>query len=185
MDSFELNKIAGAVLVALLIIMALGVSSDIIFHSETPETPGFAIEVAEADGDGHGAAAEAKEEVVPLGVRLASADAAKGEKVIKKCAACHTFEQGGANKVGPNLYDIVNRHPGSHEGFKYSSGMSEYGTANAEWTFDKLDHFLTKPKDVVAGTSMGFAGLKKPEDRANLLAYLRSLSASPAALPAE
>lgn len=185
MDSFELNKIAGAVLLSLLIIMALGVTSDIIFHAETPETPGYAIEVADAGGEDHGAAAEAAVEVVPLSVRLASADVAKGEKVTKKCAACHTFEQGGANKVGPNLYGIVNRHPGSHEGFKYSSSMTEFGSANAEWTFEDLDHFLTKPKDFIPGTSMGFAGLKKPEDRADLLAYLRTLSASPAALPAE
>ena len=185
MDSFEFNKVAGAILLSLLIIMALGVSSDIIFHSEAPETPGYAIEVAEADGEDQGAAVEAPQEVASIGARLASADVAKGEKVLKKCAACHTVEQGGKNKVGPNLYDIVNRKPGGFGGFKYSSGMADFGGANPEWTYENLDHFLAKPKDVVNGTTMGFAGLKKPEDRANLIAYLRTLSASPAPLSAE
>ncbi len=181
MDSFELNKIAGAVLLSLLIVMALGVTSDIIFDSETPETPGYVIEVADA-GD-TGGAAEVVEEVVPIGTLLASADAAKGEKVAKKCAACHTFEQGGANKVGPNLYEIVSRKPAAHEGFDYSPAMVEYGAEHV-WSFENLDHFLEKPKDAVPGTKMSFAGLRKADERADLLAYMRTLAATPEPLPA-
>ena len=107
----------------------------------------------------------------------------KGKKVARKCAACHSFDEGGANKVGPNLWNVVMRKAGSVEGFKYSSAMTEFG-ADHSWTFEELNDFLAKPKAHLPGTSMTFAGLKKPDDRADVLAYLRSLSDSPAPLPA-
>ncbi|WP_319774853.1 cytochrome c family protein [Breoghania sp.] len=182
MNSFELNKIAGAVLLALLVLMALGVSSDIIFDHEAPETPGYPIAVATADGAAEGAVAEA-EKVVPLAVRLAEADIGAGEKVTKKCAACHTFDNGGANKVGPNLWDVVGRKPGAHEGFKYSNAMLAFAEEHPEWTYEQLDEFVTKPKDHIPGTNMAFAGLSKPDDRANLIVYLHSLSDNPLPLP--
>ncbi|WP_417688543.1 c-type cytochrome [Roseibium sp.] len=184
MDSFTLNKAAGAVLTVLLLTMGVGIVSDIIFHPAMPEKPGYEIEVASDGGESGAPAAEAAAEE-PIAVRLASASAADGEKAAKKCAACHSFDQGGANKVGPALWDIVGRKPGAHEGFAYSTAMVAFGEANPAWTFEELDGFLTKPKDHVPGTSMGFAGIRKSDERADLIAYLREQSGSPVPLPAE
>ncbi|MFD1697068.1 c-type cytochrome [Roseibium aestuarii] len=182
MDSFTLNKAAGAVLMVLILTMGVGIVSDIIFETEEPETPGYAIAVATEEGGAGAETAEAATEE-PIAVRLASASAADGEKVAKKCAACHDFSQGGANKVGPALWGVVGRKPASHEGFAYSAGMVAFGEQNPEWSFDHLDAFILKPKDHVPGTSMGFAGLKKPEERADLIAYLREQADSPVPLP--
>ena len=181
--SFMLNKVAGALLTVLLLVMALGIVSDIIFNPAVPEKPGYEIEVAvESSGE---AETSSEPEIEPIGVRLASASAADGEKVAKKCAACHEFQQGGKNKVGPALWNIVGRAPGSHEGFGYSSAMTAYGEANAEWTYESLDNFFAAPKKYIDGTSMAFAGLRKPDDRADLIAYLREQADSPAPLPTE
>lgn len=183
MDSFEFNKIAMSVLGVVFIVMSLNFLSESLFHTERPETMGYAVEVAEASG-----AAEPEEDTGPafdpITPLLASADIGAGEKAIKKCSACHTFEQGGANKVGPALWDIVNRDIASIDGFGYSSALTEYG-ADKTWTYESLNGFLWKPKTYIKGTSMGFAGIKKAEDRADIVAYLRSLSANPAPLPAE
>ena len=152
-----------------------------MFASPAPEKPGFAIEAAEpAEGGAGSAAAEAK----PIADLLATANAEAGAAVFKKCQACHTGEKGGPNKVGPDLWDIVDRPVASHEGFAYSAGMKEFSKGGTEkWTYDNLNHFITSPKKLVKGTAMGFAGLKKDEDRANVIAYLRTLSDSPKPLP--
>ncbi|MEM1049236.1 MAG: cytochrome c family protein [Pseudomonadota bacterium] len=180
MDSFELNKIAGALLGALLFVFGTGFLSELIFYEHHPETPGYVIEIAEAATD------DAAEEPVVISVAalMANADVAGGEKAARKCSACHTFDNGGANKVGPNLWNIVNRAFGAVEGFKYSSALMEYA-AEKTWTFDELNGFLQNPRQHLPGTSMGFAGLKKDDERADMLAYLRSLSDSPAPLPTE
>ncbi len=182
MDSFEFNKVAMSLLGVLFVVMSLSFLSEGLFHSEKPETPGYIVDVAEASADG--AAKEAGPAYDPINELLAAADIAAGEKVSKKCTACHTFDDGGADKVGPHLWGVVGRPIAGAEGFSYSSALKEYA-ADKTWTYDELNGFLWKPKAHVKGTSMGFAGVKKTQDRANLVAYLRSLSASPVPLPGE
>ena len=114
---------------------------------------------------------------------IGSQDVADGEKVAKKCKACHAFEEGGKNKSGPPLWDVVNRPVGAAEGFRYSKAMIEFGEGGKTWTYETLDAYLVAPKKVVPKTKMAFAGLKKEKDRAAILAYLRSLSSNPAPLP--
>jgi len=181
MNSSTLNTAAGAFLGVVFVLFTVSIVSEGIFHSEAPEEPGFAIVAAESTGGD--TAVAASDELAAIGPLLASADAAAGEKVFKKCAACHTVEPGGANKVGPALYDIVNRPIAVHEGFNYSTALKEYATTANTWTYENLNKFLHAPKKDVPGTAMGFAGLKKEDDRANLLAYLRQQAASPADLP--
>ena len=183
MDSFELNKMAGGLLATVFIVLSVGLARDAIFDKPAPATPGYAIAAGEAAaGGGEAAGGETAAAVEPIAPLLASADAAAGEAVFKKCAACHTGESGGANKVGPNLWNIVNRPVATHEGFNYSAGMKEYG-AGKTWDYESIAQFVTKPKALVKGTSMGFAGLAKADERANLIAYLRTLADSPVPLP--
>lgn len=172
MNFFEINKAFGALLLALIIVMVTGMLSSYIFSEDLPETPGFNIEVADASGNT--AAPKEEEAPVDFATLLASADLEKGKKVTKKCASCHTFEQGGKNKIGPNLFGIVDRAPASIDGFKYSDAMKAFADGNS-WNTDTLNTFLTKPKDLVSKTNMSFAGLKKDKDRANLIGYLQSL----------
>lgn len=183
MDSFEFNKIAGAVLGTALVVFGLNELSKIIYHAPKPEKQGFAIEVAEAaSGTGDAAAAAPAAPAESLGKMLASADATKGQAVFKTCAACHDGSKGGPNKVGPNLWGIVGRMHGSHEGFAYSDAMA--ALKDKPWTYEALNEFITSPKTAIPGTKMGFGGLKKDSDRANLLAYLQTLSDSPVPFPA-
>ena len=181
MDSFELNKIAGAVLGTLLFVMGLGILSDTIFHPEAPLVTGYALPGAAETVAG--AATPAAAAIAPISVRLASADPARGEKAVAKCKACHNFVEGAGAKVGPDLYNIVNRAIATVAGFGYSAPMKAHGDAGDTWTYDRLDQFLHSPKGYVKGTIMAFAGVAKPEERADIIAYLRTLSATPAALP--
>lgn len=180
MDSFELNKMAGALLGTVFIVMSVGLARDALFDNPAPAKPGF--EIVAAEGGAEAGGGEAPAAVEPIAPLLASADAAAGEAVFKKCASCHTIDNGGANKVGPNLWGIVGRGMGTHAGFNYSAGMKEFA-AGKSWDYESLATFVTKPKAFIKGTSMGFAGLAKPEERANLIAYLRGLSDSPVPLP--
>jgi len=183
MNWIDLQKIFGAVLGTLLFIMAGGFLAEAIYHPVESTGGGFTLEVADAGSDGHNAEAAVAE--VSLATLLANADAAKGEKLTKKCKNCHSFDEGGANKAGPHLYDVVGRPIGSAEGFGYSEVVVGYNAEGKTWTYENLNAFLTKPKDFAPGTKMSFAGLKKETDRANLLAYLHTLSAAPVAFPAE
>ena len=182
MDSFEWNKIFMSVLGIAFMVMSLNFLSDSLFHSEAPEQPGYAIEVAENTGSEP--AEEKGPAFDPISGLLASADIGAGENTFKKCAACHSNEAGGANKVGPGLYGIVGRDIASVDGFSYSSALKAYGEGKT-WGYEELNGFLWKPKTYVKGTSMGFAGIKKAEDRAEIIAYLRSLADNPLPLPAE
>jgi len=177
MDSFELNKIAGAVLGVLTFTLGLNVFADILFSSHAPEKPGFEIAVQEASSGEAQAAAPA---AVPLPVLLAAASAEKGAAVAKKCAACHNFVEGAGAKVGPDLYGIVGRPVASAAGFAYSGAMKAHG---GEWTFQDLSDFIKNPKADIPGTAMGFAGIAKDTERADLLVYLNTLSHSPLPLP--
>ncbi len=177
MDSFEWNKIAGAVLFALLVGVGLRIATGILFEAEPPEPPGYSIAVA---NEGGGAAPEAPKSIAVL---LASADPQKGANSAKKCLACHTLGKGEANKVGPNLYGVVMRPIASHEGYDYSDAMKAFAQENGNWTYEHLNTFLHDPGGTVSGTKMTFAGLKNDSERANVIAYLRTLSDNPEPLP--
>ena len=181
MDSFELNKIMGAVLGTLLFVMGAGFVAEAIYHPIQGQGPGYALpepEVAEG-----GEAVEAAPEV-PLGVLLASASAERGAAAARKCQSCHNFGEGEPNKQGPHLFGVVGRVEGSVSDFAYSDGMLAHNAAGDVWTYENLNHFLTKPSDYVPGTKMNFAGIRTAEERADILAYLQTLAASPVPFPA-
>jgi cytochrome c len=181
MNSFELNKIIGAILGTLLFVMGVGFVAEAIYAPIEGRGPGYAL--PEPEGE---AGAEAAEEApaVPLGTLLASAVPEQGANAARKCQSCHNFGEGEANKAGPVLYGVVGRVIGGHEGFAYSDGMQAHQAAGDTWTYEFLDAFLAAPKATVPGTKMNFAGVGNPEERANILAYLGTLSADPVPFPA-
>ena len=182
MNSY-VNMAVGALLGTIFVLMSVSIASEGIFHSEAPEKEGFAIVAQEAPAAG-GGAGEAAAAAVPIAKLLASADAKAGETIFKKCQACHDATKGGPNKVGPNLFGVVDRPIATHEGFAYSAAIKDFSKGGGEkWTFDHLNHFLTAPKKYIAGTAMGFAGLPKDTDRANVILYLHTLADSPVPLP--
>jgi len=178
MDGFELNKIMGAVLGTLLFTLSLNIVAGGLFAPHAPEKAGYEIAVEETPAAGSAQAAIPPAE--PIDVRLASADLKKGEAAAKKCLACHSFEKGGPNKVGPNLYGVIGGPRAHAQGFSYSAAMKDAG---GTWDFEALDKFLTNPRGEIKGTSMAFAGIKRPEERADVIAYLNSLSDNPQPLP--
>ena len=181
MDSFELNKIFGAVLGTLTFVMLASFGSELLFNEKHSAKAGYELPIP-AD-TGPAVAAKPAEPAEPIEKRLASADKAKGETTFKQCAACHTPDKGGANKVGPNLWSIVERSHGKAPGFAYSAGMKTFAAKGEKWTFDSLDKFLEAPKAYIAGTSMSYAGISSPKTRADMIAYLTSLADAPVALP--
>lgn len=170
MSDLTFNKIAGAVLATGLAIVGLRELSNGVFAGEHPEKAGYAIAVAETTEEG-GAAAEAP---IDWGTVLPTADVKAGEAVFAKCKSCHTVDNGGANGTGPNLWAIVGRKPGSHAGFAYSPGMVDLGGKVPVWDDEHISEFVKAPQKYLAGTKMTFVGLKKAEDRINLIAYLRT-----------
>lgn len=183
MESSQSNKFIMAFLATVFVVMTIGISSDAIFSTSHPEKAGY--EIAAAEGGAPAAGGKEAAVAVPIATLLASADPARGATVFKRCAACHTSEKGGANKVGPHLWDVVNRPMATVEGFSYSAAMKEFSQGGKEvWDYEHLNKFLTSPKGYIKGTAMGFAGDKKDNERADLIAYLRSLSDNPAPLPA-
>lgn len=178
MDSFEFNKMAGALLGSLLFVLGSGVLADVIFSRPVPAKPGYDLPAAQtAAGEASAKAAPA----VPLPELLAKADPKKGEADAKACQTCHNFAKGAGPKIGPPLYGVVGRPKGSVAGFDYSSGMKAKG---GNWTFEDLNSFITEPRDYVSGTKMAFAGVSEATKRADIIAYLRTLSDNPLPLPA-
>ncbi len=170
MSDLTFNKVAGAVLATGLAIVGLREVSAGIFAPHPVEKPGYAITVAEATGEG-GAAAEAP---IDWGTVLPAADVKAGEAVFAKCKSCHTIEAGGANGTGPNLHGTLGKKPGTHAGFAYSPAMIEHGNKVGVWGYEEISEFLKAPQKHVAGTKMTFVGLKKPEDRIAIIAYLHA-----------
>ena len=180
MDSFELNKIIAAVLLVALIIIGIGKLSDAIFYVEKPKTPGYVVEVEQATTASTETKSDTSIEKVDIAALMAMADLAHGEKVFKKCAACHSIVKGGKNNIGPALYNVVNRQVGVVSDYKYSKALTEYGK---NWTFEELNGYLIRPAKWIKGTKMAFAGLKKEKDRASVILYLNQNSDNPLPLP--
>ena len=178
MDELRLNKVfAGFLFAALLLMAGIKVADVMVPHQELAENA-YVIEVAETTDIATSAPVDTGPK--PILALLAGADLDAGEKLSKKCSACHVFDAGGKNKVGPALWNVVNRPLGASEGYAYSDALAGFGGA---WDYAALNAFLAKPKGYISGTKMNFAGLKKPQDRANLIAWMRAKADSPAALP--
>tara|TARA_B100001057_G_scaffold443387_1_gene479451 strand:- start:53 stop:592 length:540 start_codon:yes stop_codon:yes gene_type:complete len=179
MDSFELNKIIAAVLMVALLVIGIGKISNLIFHVEKPKTPGYAVEVENVVSTSSVSSEVAKEQV-DISALMAMGDVISGEKIFKKCAACHSIVKGGKNKIGPALYNVVGRKVGGVDDYKYSKALSTY---EKEWNFEELNGFLLKPTKWIKGTKMAYAGLRKESDRASVIKYLNKNSDNPLPLP--
>ena len=179
MDSFELNKIIAAILMVALLVIGLGKIADGVFHVNKPEKPGYEVEV---ENQSVTASAESTEiiEGIDIVAVMAQGNVESGEKIFKKCAACHSINKGGKNKIGPALYNVVGRAVGGLDNYKYSKALTSYGK---EWTFEELNGFLIKPASYIKGTKMSYAGLRKEKDRASIIKYLNQKSDNPKLLP--
>tara|TARA_B100000530_G_scaffold191842_1_gene121769 strand:- start:384 stop:923 length:540 start_codon:yes stop_codon:yes gene_type:complete len=179
MDSFEINKIVAAILMVALLVIGIGKLSDVIFHVEKPERPGYSVEV-EAVNTISTSALSSESDKIDIAALMAMGDVVHGEKVFKKCAACHSIVKGGKNAIGPALYNVVGRKVGAIEDYKYSKALSAY---DKDWTFEELNGFLIKPAKWIKGTKMAYAGLRKEKDRASVIKYLNENSDNPLSLP--
>ena len=176
MNSFEINKVIAAILVTVLLLFGISKISNIVFHVEKPDVQGYKVEVKTVNDSTKVSA----QNQVDISALLALGSVEQGKKVFKKCAACHSINQGGGNKIGPALYSIVGRAVGDVPGYKYSKALSSYGK---KWSFEELNGFLLKPAKWIKGNKMGFAGLKKDEDRASVILYMNQNSDNPKTLP--
>jgi cytochrome c len=180
MDSWEWNKIVGAILGTCLFVLIVKLASESIFEVPPPAKPGYVVEGVQEATSG-GAAATPVEEALPdFGTVLPAASVSDGQQVAVRCQQCHNLQKGGPNEIGPNLWGIVGRARATHPGFDYSSAMM---ASHEPWTYELLFRYLKSPATMVPGTKMSFAGLRSATDRINLLAYLRTLGDSPAPIP--
>jgi cytochrome c len=180
MDSFEINKIVAAVLLVALLIIGIGKLSNVIFHVEKPKKPGYEVEVEQAVSASAEIASVTTEKKIDIAALMAMGDLTTGEKVFKKCSACHSIVKGGKNNIGPALYNVVGRQIGSISDYKYSKALAAYGK---NWTFEELNGYLIKPAKWIKGTKMAFAGLRREADRASVILYLNQNSDNPLPLP--
>ena len=184
MNTYDLNKIAGAVLATALFIMGMQELSGILYKGNKPEQLAYSVEIEDTQGGDTEAVTE-EAETISMAVMLAGADVDKGAKVMKKCAQCHTWDKGGAQKIGPNLFDIVGRKVASVDGFNYSDALIAKGAEIGTWSYEAIDAFVQSPKKFAKGTKMVFPGIKKVSQRADLLLYLRDQSDAPKEIPTE
>lgn len=180
MDSFELNKIIGAVLLVALLVIGIGKVSNLVFKVNKPEKSNYKVELDVETAETKGDEEPVQREIVDIAALLSTGDLAHGEKVFKKCSACHSIKSGGGNKIGPALYNVVGRKVGVLDDYKYSKALAKY---EKNWSFEELNGFLLKPKDWIKGTKMAYAGLRKEKDRASVILYLNKYSDSPLPLP--
>jgi len=179
MDSFEINKIVAAILMVALLIIGIDKISNIVFHVEKPETPGYKVELDQSASD-ITLTADAVEVKVDIAALMSMGDIVSGEKIFKKCAACHSIVKGGKNNIGPALYNVVGRKVGAVSDYKYSKALLNY---DKSWTIEELNGYLLKPSKWIKGTKMAFAGLRKEKDRASVIKYLNQNSDNPEQLP--
>ena len=179
MDSFELNKIIAALLMVALLVIGLEKVTDGVFHVKKPKNPGYQVKV---EGQLASVTSQTTEvvEKIDIATLMSLGDSENGAVVFKKCAACHSINKGGKNKIGPALYNVVGRAVGGLDDYKYSKALASYGK---EWTFEELNGFLQKPSSYIKGTKMSYAGLRKEKDRASVIKYLNENSDSPKQLP--
>ena len=180
MDSFELNKIIGAILLVALLVIGIGKVSNLVFKINKPEKSNYKVELDVETAETKGNEEPVQREIVDIAALLSTGDLAHGEKVFKKCSACHSIKSGGGNKIGPALYNVVGRKVGVLDDYKYSKALAEY---EKNWSFEELNGFLLKPKDWIKGTKMAYAGLRKEKDRASVILYLNKYSDNPLPLP--
>ena len=179
MDSFELNKIIAAILMVALLLIGLGKIADSVFHVDKPEKPGYKVEV-ENQSTVSASQAVAVDDKIDIAALMSLGDVDSGKKVFKKCAACHSINKDGGNKIGPALYNVVGRKVGGVNDYKYSKALASY---DREWTFEELNGFLKKPSSYLKGTKMAYAGLRKEVDRASVIKYLNQSGDNPKPLP--
>ena len=180
MDSFELNKVIAAILLTALIVIGIGKFTDILFHVEKPKESAYKVEGLEIVSSSSSETEVKAVKQVDIKQLLAMGDLAHGEKVFKKCSACHQIAASGKNMIGPNLWSVIGRTAGSVKDYKYSKAMIAYGK---KWSFEEMNAYLIKPQAYIKGTKMAFAGLRKEKDRASVILYMNSKSSNPKPLP--
>ena len=176
MDSFEINKIVAALIVVFLLVFGIGKISDIVFYVEKPTSSAYKVEMTAATSSKDSDSVQS----VDISALLALGTVDHGQKVFKKCSACHSIKKGGRNNIGPALYNVLGRNMGALEDYKYSKALIAFGK---DWTFQEMNSFLIKPATYIKGTKMAFAGLKKEKDRASVILYMNANADNPLPLP--
>ena len=177
MDSFEINKIIAAIIIVFILVFGVGKISDIVYHVEKPSSSAYKVEITTASSSSKNSDIS---EAIDISALLAMGSVEHGQKVFKKCSACHSVKEGGKNKIGPALYNVLGRNMAALEDYKYSKALIKFGK---DWTFQEMNAFLIKPQNYIKGKKMAFAGLKKEKDRASVILFMNKYSDNPLPLP--